>query len=102
MTHSSSAQRFDTVVVGGGQAGLAVGHYLAEQGRDFVILDAAVRVGDCGEDVGTRCVCSPRPATTDFRACPSRNWAATTQPRTRWPTIWRRTPAASTSRWGSA
>ena len=35
-----SARR-DVVVVGGGQAGLAIGHFLAEQGRDFVILEAA-------------------------------------------------------------
>jgi putative flavoprotein involved in K+ transport len=35
-----SARR-DVIVVGGGQAGLAIGHYLAEQGRDFVILEAA-------------------------------------------------------------
>jgi glycine/D-amino acid oxidase-like deaminating enzyme len=38
-------QRFDTVVVGGGQAGLAAGYYLAQQGRDFVILDAHKRIG---------------------------------------------------------
>ena len=31
----------DTVIVGGGQAGLALGWHLARQGRDFVILDAA-------------------------------------------------------------
>jgi putative flavoprotein involved in K+ transport len=31
----------DVVVIGGGQAGLAIGRHLAEQGRDFVILDAA-------------------------------------------------------------
>lgn len=37
---------FHTVVVGGGQAGLAVGYYLARQGRKFVILDASARVGD--------------------------------------------------------
>ena len=36
----------DTVVVGGGQAGLAIGYFLAAQHRDFVILDAAGRVGD--------------------------------------------------------
>ena len=36
----------DTVVIGGGQAGLAIGHELARQGRDFVILDAGHRVGD--------------------------------------------------------
>jgi len=31
----------DVVVVGGGQAGLALGWHLARQGRDFTILDAA-------------------------------------------------------------
>jgi putative flavoprotein involved in K+ transport len=36
----------DTVVIGGGQAGLSVGYYLARQGRPFVILDANGRVGD--------------------------------------------------------
>jgi putative flavoprotein involved in K+ transport len=39
-------ERFETVVVGGGQAGLATGWYLARQGRSFVILDAGERVGD--------------------------------------------------------
>jgi putative flavoprotein involved in K+ transport len=29
------------VVVGGGQAGLAIGYFLAKQGRDFTILEAA-------------------------------------------------------------
>lgn len=46
MTHSTLEYRFDTVVVGGGQAGLAIGYYLKEQRRDFVILDAGSRVGD--------------------------------------------------------
>lgn len=36
----------DTVVIGGGQAGLSVGYYLAKQSRPFVILDANKRVGD--------------------------------------------------------
>jgi putative flavoprotein involved in K+ transport len=31
----------EVVVVGGGQAGLALGYFLARQGRDFVILEAA-------------------------------------------------------------
>jgi len=36
----------DTVVIGGGQAGLVMGAELARRGRDFVILDAHVRIGD--------------------------------------------------------
>jgi putative flavoprotein involved in K+ transport len=39
-------ERVETVVVGGGQAGLSVGHHLARRGRRFVILDANRRVGD--------------------------------------------------------
>ena len=39
-------ERIDTVVIGGGQAGLAAGYYLAQQRRDFVILDAHDRTGD--------------------------------------------------------
>jgi len=46
MTHQTSEQYFDTVVIGGGQAGLAVGYHLARQNRDFVILDAESRIGD--------------------------------------------------------
>src|SRR6476659_10595009 len=40
------AERFETVIVGGGQAGLATGYHLAKEGRSFVILDAGERVGD--------------------------------------------------------
>ncbi|GHF08372.1 oxidoreductase [Amycolatopsis deserti] len=38
--------RFDTVVIGGGQAGLSAGYHLARDGRRFVILDAHERIGD--------------------------------------------------------
>jgi putative flavoprotein involved in K+ transport len=37
--------RFDVVVIGAGQAGLAIGYFLARQGRRFVILEAADAVG---------------------------------------------------------
>ncbi|WP_207591652.1 NAD(P)-binding domain-containing protein [Halomontanus rarus] len=39
-------ERHDTVVIGGGQAGLATGYYLQQHDQDFVILDASNRVGD--------------------------------------------------------
>jgi putative flavoprotein involved in K+ transport len=37
--------RHEVGVVGAGQAGLAIGHFLARQGREFVILEAADSVG---------------------------------------------------------
>ncbi len=46
MADGRTSERVNTVVVGGGQAGLSVGHHLARHGVDFVILDAAARVGD--------------------------------------------------------
>jgi putative flavoprotein involved in K+ transport len=40
-TDNGAAEQREVIVVGGGQAGLAMGYFLAEQGRDFVILEAA-------------------------------------------------------------
>ena len=45
-SESAHTETVDTVVVGGGQAGLAVGYHLARQHRSFVILDANQRTGD--------------------------------------------------------
>jgi putative flavoprotein involved in K+ transport len=39
-------ERFETVVIGGGQTGLTVGYYLAQFGQPFVIVDAGERIGD--------------------------------------------------------
>ena len=39
--HDGSAQHLDVAVIGGGQAGLAIGHFLSQQGRRFVILERA-------------------------------------------------------------
>jgi putative flavoprotein involved in K+ transport len=41
-----SEAHVETVIIGGGQAGLAVGYHLARHGRPFVILDSGARVGD--------------------------------------------------------
>ena len=37
----TATQHHEVVVIGGGQAGLAIGHLLAEKGRRFTILEAA-------------------------------------------------------------
>ncbi len=45
-TNDPTPTTIDTVVIGGGQTGLSVGHHLQRAGRSFVILDAGERVGD--------------------------------------------------------
>jgi putative flavoprotein involved in K+ transport len=42
---ATGVERFDTIVIGGGQAGLSVGYYLKKHGLPFVILDANERIG---------------------------------------------------------
>lgn len=39
-------EHVETLIVGGGQSGLAVGYHLKSRGREFAILDANERVGD--------------------------------------------------------
>ncbi len=46
MSDPKDAERVQTVVVGGSQAGLAVGYQLARRDLPFLILDANQRVGD--------------------------------------------------------
>jgi putative flavoprotein involved in K+ transport len=46
MTSIQGHTHVNTVVVGGGQAGLSVGYHLKQKGVDFVILDDRARVGD--------------------------------------------------------
>lgn len=45
-TAHGKPEHFDVIVIGGGQAGLAVGHYLKQHDARFLILDANERVGD--------------------------------------------------------
>jgi putative flavoprotein involved in K+ transport len=46
MNSSNASGILDTIIIGGGQAGLALGRHLKEQQRNFVILDANPRTGD--------------------------------------------------------
>ena len=46
MSGTRRTERIDTLVIGGGQAGLSVGHHLGRRGVPFLILDASARVGD--------------------------------------------------------
>ncbi len=46
MNSTQDTEHFETVIVGGGQAGLAVGYHLTKRGHSCVILDANDRVGD--------------------------------------------------------
>ncbi|MGD8279065.1 MAG: NAD(P)-binding domain-containing protein, partial [Gemmatimonadota bacterium] len=39
-------ERYETVVIGGGQAGLSMGYHLSRRGRPFVILEGRDRIGD--------------------------------------------------------
>ncbi len=41
-----STAGYDTLIIGGGQAGLALGYHLRRAGLRFAILDAHRRVGD--------------------------------------------------------
>jgi putative flavoprotein involved in K+ transport len=41
----SSEEVFDTIIIGGGQAGLAAGYYLTKRGEHFVILDEHMHTG---------------------------------------------------------
>jgi putative flavoprotein involved in K+ transport len=46
MAEAHTTERVNTLVIGGGQAGLSVGYHLANRGVPFVILDASARIGD--------------------------------------------------------
>lgn len=46
MTTTVPSETFDVIVVGGGQAGLAVAYHLSRQGVDFLVLDAGAETGE--------------------------------------------------------
>jgi putative flavoprotein involved in K+ transport len=46
MTSTATPERAETIVIGGGQAGLSVGYHLSRRGLPFLILEANQRIGD--------------------------------------------------------
>jgi putative flavoprotein involved in K+ transport len=46
MRPASTGPLLDVLVIGGGQAGLAMGYHLAQRGRRFQIVDAGAEIGD--------------------------------------------------------
>jgi putative flavoprotein involved in K+ transport len=44
-THALRTEDLDVAVIGGGQTGLAIGHFLKNQGRRFAILERANEIG---------------------------------------------------------
>src|SRR5215210_1754661 len=46
MTATPPSHTLDAVVIGGGQAGLAIAYYLSRQEADFLVLDAAAEIGE--------------------------------------------------------
>lgn len=46
MTATFPSRTLDVIVIGGGQAGLAVAYYLSRQEADFIVLDAGAEIGE--------------------------------------------------------
>ena len=46
MTATAPSQPYDVIIVGDGQAGLAVGYHLTRQGENFLLVDAGSEVGE--------------------------------------------------------
>ena len=64
-----AAEHHDVIVVGGGQAGLAIGHFLTRQGATSRSSRRQTSRRPRGASGGTRCGCSRRCATAGCPAC---------------------------------
>ena len=42
----SSEEAYNTIVISGGQAGLAAGYYFTQRGEEYIILDDNTRTGE--------------------------------------------------------
>ena len=96
-----TTEQFDTVVLGGGQAGLATGYHLKRQGASFVILDGSDQVGDSwrGRWPSLRLYTPARYDALPGMAFPARG--SSFQARTRWRTTSRRMRPGSSCRFAA-
>ena len=90
-------EQFETVIIGGGQAGLAVAYCLKKQGRPAVILDEKERVGDSWRKRwdSLRLFTPAKYDGLPGWRFPASRWSFPTKDR--WPTTSRRMPPASSS-----
>ena len=86
MTAGPAGSPLDVLVIGGGQAGLAIGYHLTHVRTAFEIVDADERSGTRGAHAGIRCSCSRPRGTTTCRACRSRRRRTATRARMTSPT----------------
>ena len=79
----NATERYEVAVIGAGQAGLAIGHFLALQGRRFVILEAEDSVASAWRTRWDSLVLSRRAATTACQVGSSLVTPTATRPVTR-------------------
>ncbi len=74
-------QQLGTIVIGGSQAGLAVGYFLKKRGLPFVILDENDRIGDAWRKRwdSLRLFTPARYSGLPGMLCPGRPWAYPTK-----------------------
>ena len=84
--NTSPDRLLDAVVIGGGQAGLAIAWHLKRQGLRFVVLEAGSELGHTWRDRWDSLSCSPQPSTTACPACRSRLRPTPTRRRIQWRT----------------
>jgi putative flavoprotein involved in K+ transport len=89
--NASLDRLLDAVVIGGGQAGLAIAWHLKRQGMRFVVLEAGSELGHTWRDRWDSLKLFTQPSLTACPACRSRLGPTPTRRRIRWPTTSRPT-----------
>jgi putative flavoprotein involved in K+ transport len=82
--NASPDRLLDAVVIGGGQAGLAIAWHLKRQGLRFVVLEAGSELGHSWRHRWDSLKLFTQPSTTACPAYRSRVRPTPTRPRIRW------------------